>query len=157
MVCRLKRRPQADHFIEDAAKRPNIRLRVVVRLFDLLRRHVVRCSDIGVRVLRLGGQNPAKPEISELHIVVLVEEKVARLQVSVQNDMLSIFFRRVALVERQQDLHEDLPDNVFSDEVFLRAAFLDKLRHVAIFAVLHHDQKFVLLLEYDLVIVLHNV
>ena len=55
--------------------------------------------------------------------------------------------RRVAFVQSQKDLHEDLPDDIFRHEVFLSSALLDQLCHVSIFTVLHDDVELVLFFQ----------
>ena len=74
-----------------------------------------------------------------------------------KNDMILFFQWDVALIQSQKDLHEDFPDDIFSNEILLSSALLDKLSHITIFAVLHDDQQLFLFLQNDLVVVLHNV
>ena len=45
----------------------------------------------------------------------------------------------VTLPQGKDDLHEDLPNDVFRHVVFLAFAFLDELRHVSVLTVLSDD------------------
>ena len=63
--------------------------------------------------------------------------------------MLLVVSLRVALTKSKEHLHEDLPDDVFSDKVFFSATLLDQLRHVAVLTVLHHDEELFLFFKYD--------
>ena len=64
-----------------------------------------------MRILRLGREDSTEAEITQLHIVVLVKEQVARLEVSMQDDWVVVLLG-VAFVEGQEHLHEDLPDHL---------------------------------------------
>lgn len=98
-----------------------------------------------MRVLRLSRENPAETEISELHVVVLVEKYISRLEVPVQDHVLLVIALAMTLTQSEEHLHEYLPDYIFRHEVFLCAAFFDELRHVAVFAVFHDDKELFLL------------
>jgi hypothetical protein len=58
------------------------------------------------------------------------------------------FFAIVALVESQNDLSEDLPDDIFRHIVFVLFAPLYQLRHVATRTMLHYDVDLLMLLLY---------
>ena len=63
----------------------------------------------------------------------------------------------MALIECEEHLHENLPDDILRDEVFLSSTLFNQLRHIAIFTILHHYQELVLLFQNDLVIVLDDI
>lgn len=50
-VARLEGSPQCCDFVDEAASRPNIGFLVVLAIAYLLRRHIVRCSDVSLREL----------------------------------------------------------------------------------------------------------
>ena len=70
---------------------------------------------------------------------------------------LLLLVAAMALEERQCDLHEDLPDEVFIDPLLLLLALLDQLSQVPALAVFHHDVERGLLLVHDLVVAPHYV
>lgn len=57
----------------------------------------------------------------------------------------------MALEQRQGDLHEDFPNEVFVDALTLLFTFGNQLGKIAAFAVFHHDVEGGLLLIDDLV------
>ena len=71
--------------------------------------------------------------------------------------MLLLPSHRVTLLQREQNLHKDFPNNVFSHEVFIDLTLLYELGHVPILAILHHNKESTLLLPNDFFVVLHNV
>ncbi len=52
-------------------------------------------------------------------------------------DMVAVSEVRIA--QGHQDLHEDLPDNVLSDEIGLVLAILYEVCKIPVFAVLHFE------------------
>lgn len=66
----------------------------------------------------------------------MVEENVSGFQVSMKDFPL---FPVVALPQSQNNLDEDLPNNIFCNEVFVLLALFNKLGHVSVLAILHDD------------------
>jgi hypothetical protein len=91
-------------------------------------------------------KNSRKPEIPELDIILGIKEEVAWLDVSVENLAL---LPVVALSQGKNYLQKDFPDNIFSNIVFLRFAFLNELSHIAVLAVLHDNVNLLRILIYD--------
>ena len=52
----------------------------------------------------------------------------------------------MAFLQCQNDLHKNLPYDVFSHKIFFIFAFLDQLCHVSIFTVLHYYEQLLCLL-----------
>jgi hypothetical protein len=91
---------------EEAPERPDVGLVVVRLLVHLLRRHVERRPDVGVRKVRLRREHAGKAEVAEFEALGLVDEDVGGLDVAVEDPLLA----RVALVHGEGDLEEDGPD-----------------------------------------------
>ena len=85
-----------------------------------------------------------KPEISQLHVVVGIEENIPRLEIAVQN-FPARMLPSVALVQSQGQLSKDLPDLLFGQvrqivlqvELLLSAA--DEGSEVTARAKFHYD------------------
>ena len=90
LIGRLEGRPQGEHLVDHAAGRPDIRLLVVPLLLDLLGAHVVRRADVRVGEDGFVAHDPTQPKITQLHVVIGVEEDVSGLQISMQ-DLVSLF------------------------------------------------------------------
>ena len=69
---------QAYDFVQNAPCWPNVWFVVVGELRNLLGRHVVRCSNVGVSKLRFVTHYPWKAEVAQFHIALRVDEHVSR-------------------------------------------------------------------------------
>ena len=76
---------QGAQFINNTSKRPNIAFLIVLLVVDLLRRHIVGCSDMRECKLRLIVEHASQTEVSQLHVAIEIQEDVARFQITVQN------------------------------------------------------------------------
>lgn len=63
----------------------------------------------------------------------------------------------VAFSERQQNLHENFPYNIFSYEIFFIFAFFDKLGHIAIATMFHDNEYFLLVSMYNFFYIPDNI
>ena len=68
-----------------------------------------------------------------------MQDKFAPIRSCVLRRLGLLLVTSMALVERQSDLHENLPYEVFIDFLFSLLALLDELGEIAAFAVLHHN------------------
>ena len=54
-------------------------------------------------------------------------------------------------------MHQNLPDDVLCDEVFVDLALFDQLRHISVFAILHHNVQLSLVLYDNFLVILDNI
>lgn len=104
---------------------------------NLLWGHIVGRSHVCLSVLRFSRKDPRESKVSKLNIVALVEEDITRFDVSMKNAAEILVF--VTLPQSQNDLHKNLPNDVFSHIVLLVLAFLNELGHVSVLAVFHDN------------------
>ena len=121
---------------------------------NLLRRHVVRSSDVCTCEQRIASEHTSQTKIAELNIVIGVKENVGRFQVAVKH---GAFLARVAIMERERCLQEYFPDHRFVDPSLLAATLFDVSGKITSWAIFHDDVDLGLLLLDDAVIVPHNV
>jgi hypothetical protein len=133
----LERRLQGHHLIEYTACGPDVCLLVIIRFVNLLWGHIVGRSHVCLCVLRFSRKDPRESKVSKLNVIALVEEDITRLDISMQNAAEILVF--VTLPQSQNDLHKNLPNDVFSHIVLLILAFLNELCHVSVLAVFHDN------------------
>jgi hypothetical protein len=116
--------------MKSAGKLRNARL-----LVNLLRRHVERGANVGVREERLFAQHAGKAEVAELYRAIAVDEYVGGLDVAVQ-DLLG---PRVAVEQRQQQLETHVPHLLLEEARAGLAVAANLAPQVAALAELHDD------------------
>ena len=84
---------------------------------DLLRRHVEGRPYVGVGEFGLARKLLGETKVADLDVGGAVEEDVAGLEVAVEDGLglARCVLVAVALLERHEDLREDLPDEFFVD------------------------------------------
>ena len=83
-------------------------------------RHVVGCSHQGVSRRRLGGEEPAEPEVAELDDALGCDEDVGRLDISVHDSL------GVHVLQGRAQLDEVFPNRSLRDQALL---FLEMFDH----------------------------
>ena len=76
---------QSQHFVQYAAKRPDVGFLIVRLLLANFRRKVVGCTNSGLSAIISVLQNSCNAEITNLDLAALGHENVLRLEISVQN------------------------------------------------------------------------
>ena len=152
--CRLEWSSQCCDLVDDAAQRPDIALLVILLVIDLFWAHVVGRADVRVGEDRLVPHDARKAKVSQLHVVVCVEEYIAGLQITMED---FAFLPSVARMQSLQDLAENGPDHVLGQVRLLLATRPDHRRNVTALAVLHHDEYLGVVSVYDSVVVPHDV
>lgn len=84
-VQRLEGWVEGAELVYNTTKRPNVTLLIVLLVMNLLRRHIIRRSDVRERELGFIIKNPRKSKVSQLDVAVQVKEDVAGFQVTVQD------------------------------------------------------------------------
>ena len=78
MILGLKRWFESCQLVNDAPKRPNVTLLIVLGVVDLLWAHIVRRANMSVSKLRFAIHHSGQAKVSYLHVAVCVEEYVPR-------------------------------------------------------------------------------
>ena len=112
LICSLERCSEAYHFVYYTSSGPDITLFIVALFLDLLWAHVVGCAHMGVSKDGLVSHDARQSKITQLHILVLVEKDIARLQVPMQN--LVALLAPMALQQSQSQLSYHTPHRVFT-------------------------------------------
>eukprot|EP00351_Strombidinopsis_sp_SopsisLIS2011_P005920 CAMPEP_0116873902 /NCGR_PEP_ID=MMETSP0463-20121206/5237_1 /TAXON_ID=181622 /ORGANISM="Strombidinopsis sp, Strain SopsisLIS2011" /LENGTH=149 /DNA_ID=CAMNT_0004516757 /DNA_START=2030 /DNA_END=2475 /DNA_ORIENTATION=- len=105
-------------------------------------------------ILGFSGKHSTKSEITKLDIVANIKENIAWLEISVQD--LAIW-SIMTLLKCEYNLHEYLPNDIFSHKIFLCFTLFNQLRHVTILTVFHDDINTLLLFQDDFIIILDNI
>ena len=126
---------------------------------------------MGEGELALVIHDPRQPKVAQLDIAIGIQEDVARLEVSMQDLLREIALAILAdsvvdlrclcspmtMIESRDCLSEDLPNEVFTDEVLRLPAPSDELLEVTAITVFHDDVDLGLLLVYQAVHVSHDM
>ena len=134
---RLERRPPCEQLVQEAAQRPTVALPVVALAGQDLRCHRERRADLCARKRRRAAlrQRLGDAEIAENHAPAREQERILRLDVAVQD------VRRVAVLDREQQLHKPAHGNLLADGPAQGPVVGDAPRQVAALGVLHHDRQ----------------
>ena len=121
------------HFVQDAAKRPNVTLRPVRLIFPHFRARVVRRASLRVQKALLGDLGDI--QIAQLRISILLQENVGTFQISMQ-DVL-------AVKSSQSFAHfdENFPDCRFAHHSISLLVLDDFLVQISVIQIVHHDAK----------------
>jgi hypothetical protein len=84
----LEGRMETSDLVDDTAEGPDVRFLVVALIGDLFRTHVVRSAYLSLSINRFVPHLPGETEVPNLHVHVLVQEHISRLEVSMQNLVL---------------------------------------------------------------------
>ena len=98
---------QSHHLVQDAAKRPDVRLLVVGLLLTNFGREVVRSANSSLSAVIGVLKDSRNAEVTYLDLATLSHEDVLRLQISVEN--LSV----VDVLDGEGHLYEPVQDLVF--------------------------------------------
>mmetsp|Transcript_18359 Transcript_18359/g.56072 ORF Transcript_18359/g.56072 Transcript_18359/m.56072 type:complete len:242 (+) Transcript_18359:769-1494(+) len=127
-----ERRPQRHELVDEAARGPDVRRRIVRAVGPDLRAHVVGRTDLRLHhAVALDALRDV--HVADLDAAVLAEEAVRRLDVAVHDARL------VQVVQRRHALHEVGPDDVLVDVLAALAIAFHLGREVAAAAELHDD------------------
>ena len=121
------------HFVQDAAQRPDIRLRPVRLILPHFWACVVRSACLRVQEALLG--DFADIQITQLRIAILLQENIGALQISVQD---------VLAVECSQGFahfDENFPDCRLADHPIGLLILDDFLVQIAVVEIVHHDAQ----------------
>jgi hypothetical protein len=98
---------QSDHFVENAAEGPDVRLLIVWLLLTDLRRQIVRSTDSSLCAIVSVLEYSSNTEVTNLDLAVLRHEDVLSFQVSVQDlPVMNVF-------DCKRHLHEPVQNLVF--------------------------------------------
>ena len=136
------------HIVQNASKGVNVTLHAVILSVNDLRRHVAIRADMGPSLLHGVLKSPRLPKIPDLDQIVLAQEDVLRLNISMQN----IFLAHV--IECLDNRHKDVPNSLLRQGVPV-ALCLEIGCQVAIFTVFHEDVQFVVCFKISEVF--HNI
>ena len=159
MIFRSKWRQKTDQFVYHTACAPYVCFFIILFFMHLFWTHVIWGSNVclghALALLCIALYYPGQSKVAKLHIIVLIKENVAWFQISVQD--FGILYSIVTFSERKKYLHKDFPHNIFWYEIFLYLVVFDEFGHVTVFAVLHHNEYFLLIPLVYLLNVLHDV
>jgi len=170
--------------IDDASQWPNITFLIILLIINLLRTHIIWCTNMGKSKLGFVVHYSSQAEISKLDITVSIQEDVSRLQVSMEDFLRPIRIALIntlivtrcwilflihsivnlgglsppmAVVKGAHRLSEHLPNEIFSNVILWFSTPTNQLLKVSTIAMLHNNEDFGLLLIYDSIMVFDNV
>ena len=127
---------ESNHFVQDASKRPNIRLLVVRFLLADLWRQVIRSSDSCLSAIIGVLQNTSNTKVTNLDRPILVHEDVLSLQISVQN------FPVVNMLNSESHLNKPVENLVFTVTDFANFLLVGDLSvEVSSVCIVHDDAE----------------
>ena len=172
MVLGFEGWAQGRHLVDDAAKRPDVALFIVLLIVDLLWAHVVRCANVGLGKHGLLIHNSGEAEITQFSVSLTIEENVAGFEITVEDlldailwlrwfSFTSVDWRRflssMAEGEGTGDLCQNLPYEFLAYEVIGLDAPFDYLLQVPALTVFHDDVDFEIALIDAPVVVAYDV
>ncbi len=107
MVGGFERRGEGAKFVEETAESPDVGFFVVFFFDDLFGGHVVGGADFGFGEVFVEVEDFGEAEVTELYVVVGVEEDVGGFEVAVEDFAV---LAGVDFVESEDYLHEPFPD-----------------------------------------------
>ena len=155
--CR-ERWQKRNEFVNDAACAPDVSLLIVLAFVDLFWAHVVWSSNTRGRkfLLFVLFYYSGEAKVTKLNIITAVKENVRWLEITMQN-FAAFDASIVTFSKRQQNLHEDFPDNVLGHKILFRLALFDELSHISIFAIFHDNEDFLLVSDDYFFDVFYNI
>jgi hypothetical protein len=127
---------KSNHFVQDASKRPNIRLLVVRLLLADLWRQVIRSSYSCLSAIIGVLQNTSNTKVTNLDRPILVHEDVLSLQISVQN------FPVVNMLNSESHLNKPVENLVFTVTDFANFLLVGDLSvEVSSVCIVHDDAE----------------